>query len=298
MSSHSTTASLVAISISLVALTVAILNFRRKSDVNISGSLIYSLGSPSSNSYVSKIFLDNKKDRAVTIYAVYLMIVPNYYIQLEDLEKEPLILPPYSSVAREYGEVHFYRINLSRIDLNSLFEPKRDNRTSKRKKLIVLSTSDGRYVVKNSIRRWSPVGLFFRNHLTAIIRPVTVRYKDQFVAPRAKFLVVLNYKDSEQILMIRQDEYQYIRFKNFQFSKSDLNDMETVREFFEMQRSKGNVHFDSVEVIDPSKWAQVPERVVKAPEIGWLEYNVLGLVKTWISDRKLDYANKRRRFKA
>ena len=298
MSSYSTTASIVAIGIPWIALAVAILNFRRKSDINISGSLIYSLGSPSSNAYVSKIFLDNKKDRAVTIYAVYLMIMPNYYIQLEDLEKEPLILPPYSSVVREYGEAHFCRINLNGIDLNSLFDTKRGNRTSKRKKLIVLSTADGRYVVKNSIRRWSPVGLLFRNHLTAIIHPVTVKYKDQFVDPRAKFLVVLNYRDSEQILMIRQDEYLYIRFKNFQFSKSDLDDMETVREFFELQRSNGNVHFDSVEVMDPSKWVQVPERVVKAPEIGWLEYNVLGLVKTWISDRKLDYANKRRKFKA
>lgn len=298
MTSHSTTISFVAIGISLVALATTILNFRRKSNISISGSIVYSLGSPTSNAYVSKIFLDNKKDRAVTIYAVYLMILPNYYIQLEDLEGDPLTLAPYSSVVREYGQVHFYSINLKRIDLNNLFELKKDNRTSKRKKFIVLATSDGKYVVKNSIKRWSPVGLFFRNHLTAIIQPRTVKYKDQFVDSRAKFLVLLNYKDSEQILMIRPDEYKYIQFKGFQLSESDLKDMETIKKFFELQRSKGNVNFDSVEVLDPSKLVEVPDRVLKAPEISWLEYNLTGLVKTWISNKMLDYANKKRKFKA
>jgi hypothetical protein len=288
----------VAIGISLVALATTILNFRRKSNISISGSIIYSLGSPTSNAYVSKIFLDNKKDRAVTIYAIYLMISPNYFIQLEDLEGEPLILAPYSSVAREYGQVHFYSINLKRIDLNNLFEPKKDNRTSKRKKFIVLATSDGKYVVKNSIKRWSPVGLSFRNHLTAIIQPRTVKYKDQFIDPRAKFLVLLNYKDSEQILMIRPDEYKYIRFKGFQLSESDLKDMETIKKFFELQRSEGNVNFDSVEILDRPKWIEVPDRVLKAPEISWLEYNLTGLVRTWISNKMLDYANKKRKFKA
>jgi hypothetical protein len=298
MPSHSTATSLVAIGISLVALATTILNFRRKSNISISGSIIYSFGGPTSNACVSKIFLENKKDRAVTIYAVYLMILPNYYIQLEELEKDPLILSPYSSVVREYGRVHFYSINLKRIDLNHLFEPTKDNQTSRRKKFLVLATSDGRYVVKNSIQRWSPVSLFFRNHLTAIIRPVTVKYKDQFFDPRAKFLVLLNYKDSEQILTIRPDEYRYVRFKNLQFAESDLNDMDTVRKFFELQRSNGNIYFDSVEVMDPSKWVEVPERAVKAPEIGWLEYHVMGLFKTWISDRKLGYANKKRKLKA
>lgn len=260
--------------------------------------MVYSLGSPTSNAYVSKIFLDNKKDRAVTIYAVYLMIAPNYYIQLEDLEKEPLILAPYSSVVREYGQVHFYSINLKRIDLNNLLEPRRDNRTPKRRKSIVLATSDGRYIVKNSIRRWSPVGLFFRYHLTAVIRPVTVKYKDQFVDPRAKFLVLLKYRDAEQILMIRSDEYCYRRFKTLQFTESSLEGIETVKEFFEAQRSKQNIHFDSIEVMNPSEWIEIPEGVLQAPEIGWLEYNVMGLVKTWISDKKLDYANKSRRSKA
>lgn len=298
MTSHSTTISFVAIGISLVALATTILNFRRKSNISISGSIVYSLGSPTSNAYVSKIFLDNKKDRAVTIYAVYLMILPNYYIQLEDLEGDPLTLAPYSSVVREYGQVHFYSINLKRIDLNNLFELKKDNRTSKRKKFIVLATSDGKYVVKNSIKRWSPVGLFFRNHLTAIIQPRTVKYKDQFVDSRAKFLVLLNYKDSEQILMIRPDEYKYIQFKGFQLSESDLKDMETIKKFFELQRSKGNINFDSVEVLDPSKLVEVPDRVLKAPEISWLEYNLTGLVRTWISNKMLDYANKKRKFKA
>lgn len=297
MSSHSTTTSYLAIGISLIALATTILNFRRKSNVNISGSIIYSLGSPVSNAYVSKIFLDNRKDRAVTIYAIYLMIPPNYYIQLEDLEKDPLILPPYSSVTREYGQVHFYSINLKRIDLNDLFEPENGNRIYKRKKLIVLATSDGRYIVRKSIRRWSPVGLFFRNHLTAIVRPVTIKYKDQFVDPKAKFLVLLKYSDGEQVLMIRSDEYNYIRFRGLHFSRTDLEDVESVKEFFESQRSKGNVRFDSVEVMSPSEWVEIPEGVFKAPEIGWLEYNVKGLIKTWLSNRKLERANRRRRLK-
>ena len=298
MTSHSTATSFVAIGISLVALATTILNFRRKSNISISGSIIYSLGSPTSNAYVSRIFLDNKKDRAVTIYAVYLMISPNYFIQLEDLEGEPLVLAPYSSVVRDYGQVHFYSINLKRIDLNKLFEPKKGGRASRRKKFIVLATSDGKYVVKNLIKRWSPVGLFFRNHLTAIIQPRTVKYREQFVDPRAKFLVLLNYKDGEQILMIRPDEYKYIRFKGFQLSESDLTDMESIKKFFELQRIKGNVNFDSIEVVDPAKWVEIPDRALKAPEISWLEYNLTGLLRTWISNKMLDHANKKRKFKA
>src|SRR5690554_7110975 len=93
--------------------------------------------------YVSSVTLENFKDRSVIIFKVFLRVGANYYIELDDFEHEPKILKPYESYTNHYGPVDFYCLNMNRIKLNHLLGSKGV------KKSLVLSTSHGKYVVKD-----------------------------------------------------------------------------------------------------------------------------------------------------
>jgi hypothetical protein len=70
--------------------------------------------------YVTEVILENLKDRAVTIFSIYLKIGHNYYVELENLEEKPLVLKAFETYRREFGPIEFYGINNNKIRLNDL----------------------------------------------------------------------------------------------------------------------------------------------------------------------------------
>lgn len=159
-----------ALCISALALFVATKNYRRKAGILVRGAFSLAESRDCNDKFVSNIILENLKDRAITIFAVYLRVGHSYYVEVENFEDRPLLLRAFETYQKDYGPIQFYGINSNRINLNDILnEPKA-------KKCLVLSTADGKYVVPSSIRRWSPVGDFFRNHLTAVVRPVRAVY--------------------------------------------------------------------------------------------------------------------------
>ena len=71
---------------------------------------------------------------------------------------------------------------MNRIKLNQLLSSK------KVKTFLVLSTSNGKYVVKEWIQRWDPITDFFKNHFTAPIQ--SMRSNSQNGYYRADFTVL------------------------------------------------------------------------------------------------------------
>jgi hypothetical protein len=148
--------------ISVLALLFTIKNYRRKAGMHVRGVFTIEASRASDDVYIKEIILENLKDRAVTIFSIYLKIGHNYYVELENLQEKPLVLKPFETYRQQFGPIEFYGVNSNKIVLNDLL----NNRTVR--KQLVLSTADGKYQVPSSIRRWSPVGDFFRNHLTAL----------------------------------------------------------------------------------------------------------------------------------
>jgi hypothetical protein len=130
--------SIAALCVSALALSLAALNYRRKAGILVRGS--YSLVSSSrdtNDAYVNSLVLENLKDRAITIFEIYLVVGYNYYITLDDRESNPLVLKAFETYAATYGTVQFYGLNGKTIKLQNLLNNRRI------KKRIVLSTSEG-----------------------------------------------------------------------------------------------------------------------------------------------------------
>src|SRR5258705_5750679 len=140
-----------AVAISSLALLVATMNYRRKAGVFVRG--IYSITSSRdcNDQYVSSVTLENLKDRAITVFCIYLRVGYSYYVEVENFEDKPLVLRPYETYQKEYGPIQFYGVNTNCIRLNEILQ---NTRVRKR---LVLSTSDGKYVVPSSIPFCTPV---------------------------------------------------------------------------------------------------------------------------------------------
>lgn len=119
--------------------------------------------------YVSSITLENIKDRATVIFKIYLRLGRNYYLLLEDFSNNPLILRPFEVYHKEYDPILFYSVNNRVINLDAVFNYK--------KRKVILSTTDGKYVVNANTKRWDIIPKFFRNLMTAIIDPIRTGYK-------------------------------------------------------------------------------------------------------------------------
>jgi hypothetical protein len=140
-----------ALFVSATALFVAAKNYWRKAGIKVRGTYSIASSRDCNDKYVSTIILENLKDRAVTIFALYLRVGHSYYIQIEDFEDRPLLLRAFETYQKDFGPIQFYGINNNRINLNRLL----DDRNIK--KGLVLSTADGKYVVPSRIMQWNPI---------------------------------------------------------------------------------------------------------------------------------------------
>lgn len=287
--------SVVAMIVSIIALIYTIRTYLLKSGANVRASFgTCSSSVACEDQYVASIVLENLKDRAIVIFKVYLQLGPNYYIELEDFSEAPLVLRPFEAYQKEYGPIDLYSINLSRIDLNDLFQDK------KVKKRIVLSTSDGRYVVKSWIRRWDPVYDFFRNHLTAVVHPRRSTYKGKSYGINAKYIVEFKMASGkEEVVAIypRDDEIQ--KFRRFRLTREGLASKEALEAHLYEQVGKGLLGCAEITVHDVGPWLaesyeSESRKTIKARRYSWFVYRMMGPILTKFSDWTLMRQNKAR----
>lgn len=286
--------SVVAMIISILALIYTVKTYLLKSGANVRGSFgMCSSSVACEDQYLTSITLENLKDRAIVIFKIYLKIGHNYFVEIENFSEEPLILKPFEAYQKEYGPIDLYSINMNRIDLNGLF----GNR--KIKKRIVLSTSDGKYVVRSWIRRWDPVYDFFRNHLTAVIHPRRATYKGKSYGINAKYIVDFKTENGrEEIFAIYPRDYEIKRFKNFRLTKDSLESKEALEEYLYDQVGKGLLNCVEITVHDMGAWhaetyEMEAQKTIKAQYYGWIMYSLVGPAITKLSDYKLRRMNKR-----
>ena len=283
-----------ALVISAIALFVAAKNYLRKAGIKVRGTYCIASSRDCNDKYVSTIILENLKDRAVTIFTIYLRVGHSYYIQIEDFEDRPLILRAFETYQKDFGPIQFYGINNNRINLNHLLDEKNI------KKRLVLSTADGKYVVPSQIIGWNPYVDFFRNHLTAIVRPVRTIYKEKYLGANIKFVVeFVGDNNALEIVPIHPDDFQLKIFRNFRLTPESLDSQVSLTEFLNTQMEIGTLACKSFSVHDIQTWkARAAEfytgKTLEAKYYSLLKYHIGGRLLTMYSDRKLKRENKRR----
>lgn len=285
----------IALGVSLIALSFVIRNYFRKSGIYVKGQFCISSSAYAEDQYVSTFTLENFKDRPVIIFKIFLRVGPNYYIELADFEHDPKILKPYESFAQALEPVDYYSVNMKRIKLNNLLSSK-DVKTS-----LVLSTSQGKYVVKEWIKRWDPVFDFFKNHLTAPIQPMRPADKYGYYGAEFAYLVRLSTEDGyKQTTPVYSEDYNYPRFEKFRLTKESLSSKDSLENFLTEQAINGNLSCVDVEVIDGKElrsksYGSGFDKTIEAKSYSWIKYLVLGKLLTKLSNIRLYFINRKHR---
>lgn len=280
-----------AVCISTLALLVAAKNYWRKAGVFVRGIFSITSSRDCDDHYVSHVMIENLKDRAITVFCIYLRVGHSYYIEVDDLDEKPLVLKAYESFQKEYGPIQFYGINSNRMNLNALLK---DQKVPKR---LVLSTSEGKYVVPSRIRRWNPVGDFFRNHLTAVVRPVRTVFKDKHVGGNIRYVIeFFGHEGPREIVLIHPEDYRLKIFRTFSLTRESLESVESLKAYLQAKTDKGLLSAKSFSVHDVDAWRQRTSEfydgeLLEAEYFGPFKYHVVGRILTRISDRELEKQN-------
>lgn len=289
--------SIVALLVSLIALVYTIFTYLLKSGHKIRCNYETCSSREGNDNYISSLTLENLKDRATVIFDIYFKLGNNNYLELESFADSPLILRPFEVYYIEYDPVLFYSEGVDTIQINKLLN------NDKIKKFVLLSTTDGKYVVKTNTKRWDTINVFFKNYLTAIIRPQRLLYKDKAYGSNVKFLLVLKFKNgNEQVIPLQEGDEKIKIFKNFALTKESLSTKAKLEDYIRLQKSESKIDIDDFEVLHLDEKIEEIKSTYKqsrtAETFSYFKYHLLGRLITIKQNRKLAKANRKQKLKS
>lgn len=283
---------LLPILIALIALWVAVRSYQRKAGLELRGSFQIASSRSCEDRYVSNVLIENIKDRSTTIFDIYLKVGYSIYIHLMEFEESPLILKPYETYQKQFGPIEFYSFNLRRVDINHLLA------NNKLRKRLVLSTSDGKYLVPKRLGSWSPVIDYFRNGLTCILRPVPSRYKDTDLGSNIRYVVeITDLIDELQIIPVGRNDYDIGVFRNFRLTKESLVSKDALESYLLERQIDGTLNVKGFSVHDIDVWREQNHRdyrndAIKIDSDSLFRYHIIGRWLTYRQTQKMRSKNK------
>lgn len=270
--------------------TVKLFYMKKGIDVRCSYSLCSSIDCD--DKYISDFILENRKDKSIVIFHTYLKIGHNYYLELENFEKKPLIIKPFEVYTKKFDPILFYSASMKRIKLDKLLDNK------KVKKKILLYTTEGTYEVKANINLSNPIILFFKNYTTAIISPRRLNYEDKSYGINTKFLVEFVSNDGQkEILPLQESSYKY-KYNGFTLNKEALISKENLENFFnELSNEEIFKNVTKINVIDyKNETTKIVNqldktKIIEAKYYSYFHYAIVGKIITIIDDIKMKSTN-------
>ena len=245
--------------------------------------------------WISKLELQNMKDRSVTIYEIFIELGHGMFVQIEDRTQHPLVLEPYGYFTREYDPVETYVMGNRQL-IKVLDSVKSIRR-------VVLVTSQGRYYPKGGLRKWHPIlqGLS-KNHATGVVRPVRRTYKEHCYGSEVNFIVTFtNSDDTEEVIPIYPRDHELKKFRNFQLTKEATESKEALERLLQDQIDAEILSCKSFDIFDPQPARQLLMEqypvTLEMTNLGWFQYNVVARVQTVLEKRRLECINKETRAK-
>lgn len=284
--------SLTALFISIIALSYTIKTFYSKIGHDVRGNYFTRQSNATQDDYIYSLTLENLKDRPLIIFEIYLKIGNSYYLELENHEDDPLIIPSLQVYRSNYDPIIFYSVNTKRIKIDDILS------NEKVKKQIILSTTDGKYKVKTGITPWSPIPLYFRNCMTAIITPMRIMYDDKAYGINIKYLVRFTRDDDKLVVAIHADGFSLTKFTNFQLTKESLESKDALLHLFEKQKEKGNILYKEIDIIEYQKgcierYNLDKIEILEARPYNFFQYHIFGRMLSSIDDIKTNIKNKK-----
>ena len=293
----STLISITALLISTIALYYTIRVFLLKSGQRFRCSYSVMTSIDCEDKYVSSIIVENLKDRAAIIFKIYIKYGLNNYLLVEDFSDSPLILKPFEVYYKEYDPILFYSLGADITKIDNLIENK------KIKKKVLLTTTNGKYLVKPDTKRWDPIIPFFSNHSTALIDPIRLKFRDKNYGINVKFLIVVTQeKGEEYVITIYKDDYRHSRFAKFQLTKESIETKETLQKLLKKQKEEGRFDFKDIEIIDFEEEVnkvknKYPKDVIPVESYNFFKYRIVAKALTIIDKYKMYKTNKQNRRK-
>ncbi|MDY1049923.1 hypothetical protein SOJ65_02480 [Pseudomonas aeruginosa] len=205
-----------------IAVAIAYMNYRRKSGLLFRCNFTISVRRESSYPHISEVLLENLKDRSVTIFSIYLRIGKYIYIELKNFEDSPLLIKAYEASKLEIDFPYAYRIDGEAIDISNEIL---DLKTEKR---IILSTSEGKYVIPKGISKWTPAKERLKNPAVIEVSGNPLSYGGVPIGDRSIYLVSI-YKSGEKIESFQVDAMTS-RIKGVSIGKEDLVSEKSLQE--------------------------------------------------------------------
>ena len=269
-----TVISVAAFVVASVALLYTCRGDRRKSGIDIRYRLAISSSVSSSERWVSEVVLQNAKDRAVSIFKMYLEVGHGLYIEIEDFSRSPLILEAYGIHHQQYDPIEFYVGGPYRcIDVLG------DRKSRQR---LVLITAQGRHFPKRRIKFDDPIyDSISTNYTASVVHPIRLDYGGRSYGSEVMYIVTLKSADGkEEVIPIYPRDYELKWFKELGLTRQAMESKQALEDCIRSQMDMGNLNCADVDIFDPgpgrSRWYHEYERAGHVPVRGWFQYNVLG----------------------
>lgn len=283
----------IALLVSIIALIYTIRTFWLKAGEKF--RFTYTTVSSSKNTddkYIKSITLENLKDKAVVVFAIYFKVGNNNYILLEEFDEEPLIIKPFEVFSKTYDPILFYSFNETRIKIDHLLADKSLSHS------LVLSTTNGKYEVQSYVNKWSIHKELFGNLLTNLARPRRLVYKGKAYGKNVEYIADISYQNgNEQVLPINKDSHKYITYEKLNLTEECLKNKERLEDHLRSETHE-DLNISSVKVIEWRKEAEdyrelKKDNFYKAENHNKFIYNIFGPIYTWYRDFLRKRKNKR-----
>ena len=284
--------SLVALIVSIIALVYTAETYWLKLGARIRGNYSICSSVYCDDKYICNLILENTKDRSIAIYKIYIRLGYSIYIEVENFEDDPLILQPFEVYRKNYDPIDLYSEGTRKVDLNKFFDDKSV------KQRIVLSTSEGKYTIKQNLNYWDPIADFFRNYSTGIIRPLRSTHKGKSYGSNAIYIVEFKWENNrEEIVPIYPRDHELRKFTRFNLTKESLESKTALEEYLIEKLVEGKIHCSDIVVYDIESWHQEIykdqlENAISIPRQGWFSYYIVSRIYTLIENNRSRRINK------
>jgi len=204
ISANSLLVSLFSLLVALIVLGYAAYQFALKRGVKFVGMYATSTSVWSKQPYVAEVIIENAKDKAVAVSAIYLRIDRNIYLEIINYSDSPKIINPFETIKISFQEgVSGYIASTYKVDLSSLLS----NR--KIPKNIVVATPQGLSVVKRYKTLWNVYFASLKNNFIIPVRPVK-KVRAGTYYPDTLMYVLIDRCDAEPVehFLFRGREYE------------------------------------------------------------------------------------------
>lgn len=171
--------------------------------------------------YVSKVYLENLKDRAVLVHGLYLRLGEKCFLELFDFKKEPRIVRPFEAIVFEPDIIDCYVTGVHTADISDLIASVGHS--------IVVSTPEGRKEAEFGGVGWRPVQDNSKGIRT--IQPKRQYFNGRALGSRVRYIVVVRRGDESEIIKVLFGDESAGRLNRLGL-EPDFSSVESVRKFF------------------------------------------------------------------